>query len=357
MNTIHINTSQPYDALIGRGILKNCGELISNITNRCCAAVITDTNVNALYSDIVLDSLTAAGFDICLYVFPAGEQSKTIDTYAKILSFLAENHLTRTDLVVALGGGVVGDIAGFAAATYMRGVRFIQMPTTLLAATDASVGGKTAVDLPSGKNLAGAFLQPSLVICDCDCFDTLSDGQMADGIAESIKHGLIADKKFFDQFCAGGAMQDIVSVVSRNVEIKRSFVVGDERDHSKRQMLNFGHTIGHAIERCSGYTISHGHAVAIGMAAALHGAASMGFGRPDILERLLRALGNYSLPSVCPFDFETIYKVAVGDKKRDRDKMNVVFIKEVGQAFTLPLTLDDFRNFIKAGIGRDSYGH
>ena len=276
METVMVNASTAYPVHIGGGLLDKSGELIARATRSRRCAVVTDSNVKALYAARTCAALERAGFTPLLYAFPAGEQSKNLAAYGKILEFFAENRLTRSDLVIALGGGVPGDMAGFAAATYQRGVDYIQIPTTFLAASDSSVGGKTAVDLAEGKNLAGAFWQPRLVICDTDTFRTLPGEVFDDGAAETVKHGLIADRDFFNSLMAGRMDTDINGVVRRNVEIKAAVVGEDERERGRRKLLNFGHTLGHAIEQLSGFTITHGHAVAIGMVLACRAAERLG---------------------------------------------------------------------------------
>lgn len=226
------------------------------------AVVVTDDTVRALYGQTVADSLGRAGVRAQCFSFAPGEDSKSLATYGALMEFLAESQLTRAGAVVAVGGGVVGDLAGFAAATYLRGVRFVQVPTTLLAVVDSSVGGKTAVNLAAGKNLAGAFYQPSLVVVDMGTLHTLPPEEVANGLSEMVKYGAIADETLFAQMASGGYDE---ARAARCVEIKADFVRQDEHDSGARQALNFGHTIGHAIERASNFLISHGRAVAIGM--------------------------------------------------------------------------------------------
>lgn len=227
MQTVTVQTSPPYPVHIGPGLLKRAGELIAGAAGSRTCAVITDTTVEKLYAAVVCRSLQEAGFQVCLRAFPAGERHKNLTTYAGILEFFAQSRLTRSDLVLALGGGVTGDMAGFAAATYQRGVDYIQLPTTLLAASDSSVGGKTAVDLAAGKNLAGAFHQPKMVLCDTDTFLTLPGDTFADGMAETLKHGLIADADFFETL-TDGANPPVDMMVRKNVEIKSAVVREDE---------------------------------------------------------------------------------------------------------------------------------
>lgn len=220
MQTVKVRASTEYDVLIERGILKRAGELIKEYTGAGRALLITDRTVDGLYSKAALESLKSAGINCEKFVFEDGEEHKSLKTVGDILSFAAQLSLNRSDIFIALGGGIVGDVTGFAASAYLRGVRFVQIPTTLLAAVDSSVGGKTGVNLPEGKNLAGAFHQPSLVLCDPDCFDTLSDSLFADGAAESIKYGIISDESLFEIFESGDVKGNIESIVRRCVEIK-----------------------------------------------------------------------------------------------------------------------------------------
>ena len=266
-----------YDILMERGLLSRAGESIRAVLPKAGkAALVSDSNVAPLYARTVLDSLAAAGFEAKLFTIPAGESSKCAARLEELWEGFMAFGLTRSDAVIALGGGVVGDLTGFAAATTLRGVAFIQIPTTLLSACDASVGGKTAVDLPEGKNLAGAFHQPRLVICDTDAFDTLPSAVFTEGMAEVIKHALIADGAFFRFLAEEDIRTNTASIVARNMEIKAAVVADDEREHGRRKILNFGHTLGHAIEKLSGYSVSHGEAVAAGMVLAARGAEHLG---------------------------------------------------------------------------------
>ena len=350
MERVHVRASRDYDVLIGEGLLAGCGGEIAAVTASRRCALVTDSTVAPLYARRVEDSLRQAGMDVCTYVFPAGEQSKTLATYGDILAFLAENRLTRSDFVAALGGGVAGDMAGFAAATYQRGIDYIQLPTTFLAASDSSVGGKTAVDLPAGKNLAGAFWPPRLVVCDCGTFSTLPADTFADGVAETLKHGLIADRDFFDFLMRQPIRDHLPAVVRRNVEIKAAVVAEDEFESGKRKLLNFGHTLGHAIEKCSGYTVTHGHAVAVGMVLAARAAERLGLSPKGTLETVLAGNRRYDLPTECPYAAQELYDAATGDKKRRGGKIDVVVLEEIGRAKTIPLDMDGLRAFVEAAL-------
>lgn len=348
MQTVMVNASVTYPVHIGGGLLVRMGELIAGAAKSRACAVITDTTVEKLYAAQVCRSLQNAGFRVCLHAFPAGEQNKNVNTYAGMLEFLAENKLTRSDFVVALGGGVTGDMAGFAAATYQRGIDYIQAPTTFLAASDSSVGGKTAIDLAAGKNLAGAFHQPKMVICDTDTFRTLPPDVFADGMAETLKHGLIADADFFNALV--GKSLDAGEMVRKNVEIKASVVNEDEFERGRRKLLNFGHTLGHAIEKISGFTITHGHAVAMGMALASRAAERLGYSPAGTLDAVMEAVRKYHLPVECPYTAGEIYAAAASDKKRDRDGIDVVVLEKIGRAKTVRLDMEGLRGFVEAAL-------
>lgn len=349
MKKIHIDASNEYDVIISRGILDKCGELIEEIIPKCRAAIISDDIVFPLYGNIVKKSLENSGYDVVSYVFENGEKSKNIRTYTNILEFLAENHLTRTDIVIALGGGVCGDMAGFAAATYLRGIKFVQIPTTLLAAVDSSVGGKTGVNLEAGKNLAGAFCQPSIVICDIDTLKTLPRDTFSDGVSEAIKCGMIRDKALFEKM-GGDFSENIEDIIASCVTIKSQVVASDEFDRGERQLLNFGHTIGHAIEKCSNFSITHGHAVAIGMVIITRATEKMGLcpgGISDTLEDTLKKCG---LPVKCNFSPEELYNVTLSDKKRAGDSVTLVVPEKIGNCALHKVKTDELLEYIKKGL-------
>ena len=350
MQTVMVKTSATYPVHIGGGLLEQAGPLIAGATNSHRCVVVTDSTVGPLYAQRVCHSLEEAGITSLTYTFSAGEQSKNLITYGNILEFFAANRLTRSDFVVALGGGVTGDMAGFAAATYQRGVDYIQIPTTFLAASDSSVGGKTAVDLEAGKNLVGAFHQPQMVICDTNTFQTLPDAVFADGVAETLKHGLIADADFFHFLMAEDIRTKISCVVRRNVEIKAAVVGEDEFERGRRKLLNFGHTLGHAVEKVSHFTISHGHAVAIGMVLASRAAERLGYSPAGILQEVRSACLRLDLPVECPYTAGTLYDAATADKKRDGGHIDVVVLEEPGRAKTVRLDMDGLQAFTEAAL-------
>ena len=332
MKTIRVNASKEYDVVIGSGLLESLGERCSALLGKSRAAVITDSNVAPLWLNKAVASLENAGIKVITYVFPAGEDSKSKETLFDILEFLAENKLTRSDFAVALGGGVTGDMTGLAASLYLRGISFVQVPTTLLAAVDSSVGGKTAVNLSAGKNLMGAFYQPELVLCDTDTLSTLSPETFADGMAEVIKYGMIFDKELFDAV-KGGNADNIENIIARCVELKRDIVAKDEFDKGDRQLLNFGHTMAHAIEKCSNFEISHGSAVAIGMVIASKAGARLGFSDEDCTNAVIEANKNNRLPCECGFSAEALADAALSDKKRAGDTVTFVFPRKIGECY------------------------
>lgn len=327
-----------YDIHIGSGLLTGAGASVRAVCPRARQLfLVTDSNVAPLYADRLEKSLTEAGFWVARHVVPAGESSKCAGQLSELWEHMMDFQLTRTDAVIALGGGVVGDLAGFAAATVLRGVDFIQIPTTLLAQVDSSVGGKVAVDLKAGKNLAGAFWQPKLVLMDTDTLATLPDSTFADGMAEVIKYGCIWDREFFDFLRARPSraqiMEQIESVLYLCCEIKRKVVEADERDTGERMLLNFGHTLGHAYELAGNYeTWTHGQAVAAGMAAACRLGVTLGITPEEVpgqVEEVLAALG---LPTVIPCTRED-YAAAIGrDKKGTGEDISLILLTELGRA-------------------------
>ena len=325
-STIHVDASRSYDIVIGRGILAGLGDFVRPLLGDCRLAVLTDSNVDAFYGSAIMDNLQAAGYNACKYVIPAGEASKCADNLLAFLNFMAGEQLTRSDAVVAFGGGVVGDLGGLSASLYLRGVKYVQVPTTLLAAVDSSVGGKTAIDIPAGKNLVGSFYQPSLVCCDTALMDTLHPNIYRDGCAEVIKYGMILDAELYKTLHAQPF--DREAVVARCVEIKRDVVQQDEFDNGVRGLLNFGHTFGHAIEKLSDFGVSHGEAVAKGMVIAARIAPLCGL--CDVADELSALLVQYGFDISCPYSAQQVYDALLSDKKRRGGKISVVLPRAVG---------------------------
>ena len=344
MITVTVNASRTYDIKIGSGLLSSLPEEIKKLGKVRKISIVSDSNVYPLYGESCRASLICAGFTVSTFVFPAGEASKNGFTYLELLNRLAEEKLTRSDLILALGGGVVGDLAGFAAATYLRGIRFVQIPTTVLAAVDSSVGGKTAIDLPAGKNLAGAFCQPSLVLCDLDTLNTLPEDVFLDGCAEVIKYGILYDPSLFAHLEEKGLSFDREAVIRRCVELKRDVVMEDEFDTGMRMKLNLGHTIGHGVEAKSAFALSHGKSVAIGMAIVSRASHC-----PDH-DRIQAILHKFGLPSSTDYSAEELYAYTLSDKKRTGGTVNLIIPKAIGSCDIVPTPVDSLKSFIEAGL-------
>ena len=344
MKTVTVSASKTYDILIGSGLLDQLGTHARKLGKAQTVCLVSESTVYPLFGERTVHSLEAAGFTVVSFVFPAGEESKNPGTYLELLNFLAEHRLTRSDLIVALGGGVTGDLAGFAAATYLRGIRFIQVPTTLLAAVDSSVGGKTAIDLPAGKNLVGAFCQPSLVLCDTDTLNTLPREIFRDGCAEVIKYGILYDPTLFSHLEQRGLDFDREYVITRCVELKRDVVMEDEFDTGARMKLNLGHTIGHGVEAKSNFTLSHGKAVAIGIAIV-----SRACGCADT-SRILSILAQFGLPASTSESADDILSYVLSDKKRSANQVNLILPNAIGSCSIVPTPVEKLKSFIQAGL-------
>lgn len=344
MNQVHVNTAKSYAVTIGSGILHTLGKTVREMTKAEKVCIVSDSNVWPLYGNSVCRDLADAGLEVCSFQFPAGENSKNAQTYLELLNFLAKNGLGRNDCLIPLGGGVVGDLAGFAAATYLRGIPYIQVPTTLLSMVDSSVGGKTAIDLPAGKNLCGAFYQPAAVICDTDTLSTLPKEIFRDGCAEVIKYAVLFDPELFCALERTGLEFDRESVITRCICHKRDVVACDEFDNGKRMLLNLGHTIGHAVESCSGYTISHGKAVAAGMAMVSRAANC-----PDAA-RITSLLRQFGLPVTTHFSAEDLFARACSDKKRTGGTVNLIIPKAIGNCVIEPTPMEHLKTLIEEGL-------
>lgn len=410
---ITVSASRNYDVIMKRGVLAQAGAYIKEAlrinepsarseltalskpqkdfadkisTGGTKLCIVTDKTVDKLYGQehqALWDSLLAAGFHVHKYVFPGGEKHKNMATIESLLNYLADNKFTRSDLLLALGGGITGDITGFTAASFLRGIAFVQVPTSLLAIVDSSVGGKTGVNLNAGKNLAGAFWQPSLVLFDPDVLSTLSCDLKLDGVAEAVKAGCIADRRILDMVqhyenagsglakgaAAGGAaaatshnngaaafpaMLDdndfLTNLAAYAIEVKRQIVEADERENDLRQLLNFGHTIAHAIEKCSNYQISHGHAVATGMAMISAAAEKFGLTKEICHDTILNILRRFQFPLNCPYKAEALTEAALQDKKRRGETITLVIPESLGRCTLQSIPISDLRKFIACGL-------
>lgn len=326
MTTLRVDLAERgYDVHVGRGALASVGEVVAATTRARHALLVSQPPIADRYADAVETSLIEAGIAVRRHVFPDGEAHKTADTLASVWAAAAEVPLERRDVIVALGGGVVGDLAGFAAATYNRGVAVVQVPTTLLAQVDAAIGGKTGIDLPNGKNLVGAFHQPSAVLADVEALATLPDRVRTEGFGEVVKYGLIRDPAILDLLedriddAVAGDADLLEELVRRSVAVKAAVVAADERESGERAHLNLGHTFAHALETLTGYgQWLHGEAVAVGMLVALRLGERLGRHGPDLHDRTRALLGALGLPTTAPtLDPDEVLEVMARDKKAD----------------------------------------
>lgn len=353
MKELIVNTGRSYPIKIERGLLNQAGSIIRTVSSAARAAIVTDSNIAPLYAERLRSSLEAEGFAVSVFVFEAGEEQKRLSTVAQMYDHFLEHSLSRTDLVVALGGGVTGDMAGFAAATYLRGIDFVQIPTSLLAQVDSSVGGKTGVDVEAGKNLVGAFWQPLLVLIDPDTLDTLPTRYFADGMAEVIKYGCIQSASLFKKVAAGKASQQIEEVIYECVDIKRRVVENDERDTGERMLLNFGHTMGHALEKRYQYqTLSHGEAVGIGMVMMSTASERQGLTESGCAGRIAEALKAYGLPVSDPTPLQELAAAASTDKKNAGNVIRLVLLKEIGESYLHTIPRAGLYDFLTGGAQR-----
>lgn len=353
---VHTPTSD-YDVHVGCGVLDEVGPLVRKAAGGRVAAVTSDSNVAPLYANRVMASLEAAGYQTCLITFPAGERNKRFSTLEGILEELAQAELSRDDVVVALGGGVCGDMAGLAASLYLRGIKVAQVPTSLLAMVDSSVGGKTAVDLRSGKNLAGAFLHPCVVVADVKCLHTLSHELLTDSCGEIVKHGVLADPALFElivEHPVNAPNTDdahMARIVAQNVRIKRDVVNADEHERGLRQTLNLGHTLGHAIEAASDYRLGHGSSVAAGLCCVARGAQRLGWTQQGCAQLIEQACRAHGLPIDTNLDTQTIMRYATHDKKRHGATVNLVIPERIGKVSLRSVTLGELEEVVRLGCG------
>jgi 3-dehydroquinate synthase len=339
--------ARAYEVVIGSGLLAEAGRRIAPFTRRGRLAVVIDETVWGLHGAALTAALEDAGLVVFPVVVPPGEQTKSFEGLADVTDRLLALELDRGDLVCAFGGGVVGDLTGFAAAIYKRGVDFVQIPTTLLAQVDSSVGGKTAIDTPRGKNLVGAFHQPRLVLADLDVLGTLSEREMRAGYAEVIKYGLLGDFGFFEWLESEGRKvlarepEALARAVARSVEMKAEIVAEDEKEQGRRALLNLGHTFGHALEAETGYgtALLHGEAVAAGQALALRFSAAQGLCLGQDAARATAAIAAAGLPTRLdeipghPFDAERLVRHMAQDKKAEAGRLTFILARALGEAF------------------------
>lgn len=345
--------TKKYDILIEKGILKNVGIEIKRIYSGVKIVIITDKNVYSLYGDTINNSLVNYGFKPNFIVVEPGERSKSIEVLENVYSNLIEFKITRGDMIIALGGGVVGDLGGFAASTYLRGIDFVQIPTSLLAQIDSSIGGKVAVNLKQGKNLIGSFYHPKMVLIDPDILNTLPIEFIKDGLGEVIKYACIKDSNFYELLANIKSKEELLDNIEKIIltccNIKKQIVEQDERDTGIRMILNFGHTLGHAIENYYNYeTYTHGEAVAIGMYYITQKSEALGYtelGTSDKIKKLLLNFDiEYSFPNL---DMDYISRSVLLDKKNISGKINLVLLKKIGEAFIDQIPIENIDNFLQ----------
>ncbi len=344
MESIAVNVGRPYNVLVGEGLISRIGELVKGVLNSKRLLIVTDDIVCPLYGGIVAESLAEAGYEVEFFVVENGEKSKSASVYFDVLNYLADGGFTRTDGIVALGGGVVGDLAGFVSATYLRGIKFVQVPTTLLAQIDSSVGGKTAINLDAGKNLVGAFWQPSLVVADVLTLDTLPQKERENGLGELVKYACLTGGEVYN-LLEKGIENNLERIIELCVGYKRDIVETDEREGGVRRLLNLGHTIAHGVEKLSNFTISHGRAVAIGLMAIAKAENKLGNLSESDLESLIKLYEQYELVKELPYAVEDLSEIAKVDKKADGDYVHLVTMKGIGDCKVEKKALIDLKEY------------
>lgn len=344
MKTIRVNTKRPYDIIIEEGSINKIGEMVAEkypTPRKVC--LMTDSSVGTIYADKVLESLNAAGFDTFRIIFPTGEHSKNLITYTNMLEALAEEGLVRSDIIVALGGGIVGDLAGFVAATYMRGIDYVYVPTSLLAILDSSIGGKTGVNLLFGKNMVGVFWSPGMVITDPTVLDTLPEENKREGLAEALKSAVVSD----GTLVAHIESKNYEYIIERCISINKTLIEVDEYDTGLRQLLSFGHTLSHGIEKLSSYSVSHGDAVAKGMVGEAKACAALGYSRNDISKELKKLLKDIGFNTDIFYDPQELYDVAIRDKKIRDGAVNIIVPEVIGKCSLRKISLEELKLFIE----------
>lgn len=345
---IEINTTPAYPVYIENGILDRAGVLVAEkAAAGAKILIVSDTNVFPIYGGRVEAALKKEGLHPYRFLFDAGEQSKKIQTVYQMYLYLAENDFTRSDVIVTLGGGVAGDMGGFSAATYLRGISFVQISTSLLSQVDASVGGKTGVDLPFGKNLVGAFHQPAAVITDPETLKTLPRKQMNDGLGEVIKYGCISDPVLFDQLAKEGTLS-MPEVIAQCIACKKELVETDTRDNGRRMILNFGHTFGHALEKLKDFKgLLHGEAVGIGMVIAADIGEKLGVTPKGVKEQIVQVLEKYGLPTTHEYTADQLIAATALDKKSQGNVLNLILLQNIGEAVIYKTTREEIRKVME----------
>lgn len=346
MTVIRVEASGSYDVTVECGIINRVGQEAAKLFKPCRAVIVSGEKVFPIYGEAVAKSLESAGFEVLSFIHKSGEGAKNLEVYGELQNFLCENRISRSDVLFALGGGVTGDLTGFAAATYQRGMAFVQIPTTLLAMVDSSVGGKTAINLAAAKNQVGCFYQPKAVFCDPEVLKTLSAEDYRCGCAEVIKYGVLGNAEFFAEIEETDIRKQEEHVISTCVEMKRDIVKVDEFDNGLRRLLNLGHTIGHAVEKCSEFEINHGDAVAMGLAAIMRGAAERGICSPEDCYRVIDVLKKYNLPTELCFGSHELFEACKVDKKISGGRMHLIVPEEIGKCRIIPIEIDEIQSWL-----------
>lgn len=350
MNKVNIKINNDakinYDILVNSGLIKESGKLVKEVLRGKRALIVTDDIVDKLYTKTIKKNLEKESIITSVCVLENGETNKNIESIYNIYSALAKNELSRKDIIIALGGGVIGDMAGYAAATWMRGIDFVQIPTTLLACVDSSVGGKTGINIKEGKNLVGAFHSPKLVIMDSDVLNTLPKREFNAGMAEVIKHAFLFDKKLLE-YLENNNSFDMDFILKRNCELKGHIVEIDYKEKKERMFLNFGHTVGHSVENAAGYgVLLHGEAVAIGVIFAIEYGIKKGITKDkSLLERAKNIFNKFSLPTEIPSNINLKDAIKL-DKKRSNDEINFVFLEDIEKPLINKVSINDIVNLL-----------
>lgn len=346
MQRIKVKASINYEVVIGRDLLKKSGAEIKKVIPECNALIVTDDRVAQRYLQTVSDSMKDAGYTVHTYILKHGEKSKSADNFFKLQNRLAELGFTRKDMLIALGGGVVGDLTGFVASTYMRGIRYVQMPTTLLAGIDSSVGGKTAIDLKSGKNLVGTFYQPNKVIFDVKTLETLPEKEYLNGLGEGVKYAIIDGGEIYDLVKDGLSNENLERFCALCVKSKKAVVEKDEKEDGYRRILNLGHTIAHAIEKLSDYTIPHGKCVAMGLKAIADVSLKNGWLSVEDSVRIEKMLRKNGLATTSPYKTDEMIDVIRRDKKMSGDTITIVTINKIGKCDFVDIKIDRLKKYL-----------
>lgn len=347
MKTKTVSLGIQYSVIIGHDLIANLGSILRKVSDAKTIFIVSDDTVDTLYGCALESTLKSGGYTVHRSTFPHGEKSKNIFQLSEILEQMSELDIKRNDLVITFGGGVTGDLGGLAAALYMRGIAYVQVPTTLLSAVDASVGGKTAINLRNGKNMAGVFWQPKLVLCDCDIIGSLPNEIFCNGMSEVIKHGVIKDSLLLDMIEKNDVREVLLDVIEMNVKIKSAFVTNDEFDRGERQKLNFGHTFGHAIEKASNFTISHGHAVGIGMIFEAKLGEYLHLSDDRISSRIVTLLRKYSIFTRFEYNAKELIQFMRSDKKNDSNKITFIIPRKYGNCTIEKVDINTIERFVE----------